>query len=107
MDAPVGEDGDATIGDLIEDKNAVVPLDSAVAAELREATEEALASLSPREADVLRLRFGVGSAGEHTLEEVGRKYRVTRERIRQIEAKALRKLGQRGNGRALATFIER
>jgi RNA polymerase primary sigma factor len=107
MDAPVGEDGDATIGDLIEDKNAVAPLDATVAAELRQATEEALASLSPREADVLRLRFGVGSAGEHTLEEVGRKYRVTRERIRQIEAKALRKLGQRGQGRALSTFIER
>ncbi len=107
MDAPVGEDGDATIGDLIEDKFAVVPLEAAVKAELRVATEEALSRLTPREADVLRLRFGVGSASEHTLEEVGRKYRVTRERIRQIEAKALRKLGQRTHGRTLASFVER
>jgi RNA polymerase primary sigma factor len=107
MDAPVGEDGDATIGDLIEDKAAVVPLEAAVKAELRLATEEALSRLTPREADVLRLRFGVGTASEHTLEEVGRKYRVTRERIRQIEAKALRKLGQRSHGRTLASFVER
>lgn len=107
MDQPVGEDGDATIGDLIEDKQAVMPLDSAVAAELRQATEQALARLSPREADVLRLRFGVGQATEHTLEEVGRKYQVTRERIRQIEAKALRKLGQRGQDRRLAGFLDR
>jgi RNA polymerase primary sigma factor len=107
MDAPVGEDGDATIGELIEDKSAVVPLEAAVKAELRVATEEALSRLTPREADVLRLRFGVGTASEHTLEEVGRKYRVTRERIRQIEAKALRKLGQRSHGRTLASFVER
>ncbi len=107
MDAPVGEDGDATIGDLIEDKTAVMPHEAAVQSELREATEQALARLTPREADVLRLRFGVGSATEHTLEEVGRKYHVTRERIRQIEAKALKKLGLRTHGRTLSSFVER
>jgi RNA polymerase primary sigma factor len=107
MDAPLGEDGEATIGDLIADDRAVLPLDAAADSELRRATEEALAQLTPREADVLRLRFGVGTASEHTLEEVGRKYQVTRERIRQIEAKALKKLGRRGHGRRLASFIER
>jgi RNA polymerase primary sigma factor len=107
MDAPLGEDGETTIGDLVADEGAVLPLDAAADAELRRATEEALAQLSPREADVLRLRFGVGNASEHTLEEVGRKYQVTRERIRQIEAKALKKLGRRGHGRRLASFIER
>jgi RNA polymerase primary sigma factor len=108
MDAPVGEDGDATIGDLIEDKAVTMPIDAAVQSELRLATEEALANLTPREADVLRLRFGVGNMSEHTLEEVGRKYKVTRERIRQIEAKALKKLGApRGHGRTLASFVER
>ena len=107
MDAPLGEDGEATIGDLIADDRAVLPLDAAADSELRRATEEALSQLTPREADVLRLRFGVGTASEHTLEEVGRKYQVTRERIRQIEAKALKKLGRRGHGRRLASFIER
>jgi len=107
MDAPLGEDGEATIGDLIPDDRAVLPLDAAADSELRAATEEALSQLTPREADVLRLRFGVGTASEHTLEEVGRKYQVTRERIRQIEAKALKKLGRRGHGRRLASFIER
>jgi RNA polymerase primary sigma factor len=107
MDAPLGEDGEATIGDLIADDRAVLPLDAAADSELRAATEEALSQLTPREADVLRLRFGVGTASEHTLEEVGRKYQVTRERIRQIEAKALKKLGRRGHGRRLASFIER
>ena len=99
--------GDATIGDFLEDEQAVIPLEAAAAAELREATEEALSQLSPREADVLRLRFGVGQAAEHTLEEVGRKYHVTRERIRQIEAKALKKLSQRGPDRRLAGFLDR
>ncbi len=107
MDQPVGEDGDATIGDFLEDQQAVIPLEAAAAAELREATEEALARLTPREADVLRLRFGVGQAAEHTLEEVGKKYQVTRERIRQIEAKALKKLSQRGPDRRLAGFLDR
>ena len=107
MDAPLGEDGEATIGDLIADDRAILPLDAAADSELRAATEEALSQLTPREADVLRLRFGVGTASEHTLEEVGRKYQVTRERIRQIEAKALKKLGRRGHGRRLASFIER
>jgi len=107
MDAPLGEEGEATIGDLIADDRAVLPLDAAADSELRAATEEALSQLTPREADVLRLRFGVGNANEHTLEEVGRKYQVTRERIRQIEAKALKKLGRRGHGRRLASFIER
>ena len=107
LDAPLGEDGDATIGDLIADDGAVMPTEAAAQAELRAATDEALSRLSPREADILRLRFGVGSAGEHTLEEVGRKYQVTRERIRQIEAKALKKLAQRTHGRTLASFVER
>jgi len=107
LDAPLGEDGDATIGDLVADEDAVMPHEAAAQAELRAATDEALARLTPREADILRLRFGVGSAGEHTLEEVGRKYQVTRERIRQIEAKALKKLGQRTHGRTLASFVER
>jgi len=107
MDQPVGEDGDATIGDFLIDEQAVIPLEAAAAAELRQATEEALARLTPREADVLRLRFGVGQAAEHTLEEVGRKYQVTRERIRQIEAKALKKLSQRGPDRRLAGFLDR
>jgi RNA polymerase primary sigma factor len=107
MDQPVGEDGDATIGDFLEDEQAVIPLEAAAAAELRQATEEALSRLTPREADVLRLRFGVGQAAEHTLEEVGRKYQVTRERIRQIEAKALKKLSQRGPDRRLAGFLDR
>jgi RNA polymerase primary sigma factor len=84
-----------------------MPHEAAAQAELRAATDEALAKLTPREADILRLRFGVGSASEHTLEEVGRKYQVTRERIRQIEAKALKKLGQRTHGRTLASFVER
>jgi RNA polymerase primary sigma factor len=107
LDAPLGEDGDATIGDLVADEAAMTPHEAAAHSELREATDEALSRLTPREADVLRLRFGVGSAGEHTLEEVGRKYQVTRERIRQIEAKALKKLAQRTNGRTLASFVER
>jgi RNA polymerase primary sigma factor len=107
LDAPLGEDGDATIGDLVADEAALTPHDAAAQAELRAATDDALSRLSPREADILRLRFGVGSAGEHTLEEVGRKYQVTRERIRQIEAKALKKLGQRTHGRTLSSFVER
>jgi RNA polymerase primary sigma factor len=107
LDAPLGEDGDATIGDLVADDAAVTPHEAAAQAELRAATDDALSRLTPREADILRLRFGVGSAGEHTLEEVGRKYQVTRERIRQIEAKALKKLAQRTHGRTLASFVER
>ena len=107
LDAPLSEDGDATIGDLIADDGAVMPHEAAAQAELRAATDDALSRLSPREADILRLRFGVGQAGEHTLEEVGRKYQVTRERIRQIEAKALKKLAQRTHGRTLASFVER
>jgi RNA polymerase primary sigma factor len=107
LDAPLSEDGDATIGDLIADDAAVMPHEAAAQAELRAATDDALSRLSPREADILRLRFGVGQAGEHTLEEVGRKYQVTRERIRQIEAKALKKLAQRTHGRTLASFVER
>jgi len=107
LDAPLGEDGDATIGDLVADEAAITPHEAAAQAELRAATDDALSRLTPREADILRLRFGVGQAGEHTLEEVGRKYQVTRERIRQIEAKALKKLAQRTHGRTLASFVER
>jgi RNA polymerase primary sigma factor len=107
LDAPLGEDGDATIGDLVADEAQITPHEAAAQAELRAATDDALSRLTPREADILRLRFGVGQAGEHTLEEVGRKYQVTRERIRQIEAKALKKLAQRTHGRTLASFVER
>jgi RNA polymerase primary sigma factor len=107
LDAPLGEEGDATIGDLVADEAATTPHDAAAQAELRAATDDALSRLTPREADILRLRFGVGQAGEHTLEEVGRKYQVTRERIRQIEAKALKKLAQRTHGRTLSSFVER
>jgi RNA polymerase primary sigma factor len=106
MDTPIGEDGDATLGDLIEDPSAVMPLEAAIRAGLRSATQQALGELSLREADVLRLRFGLDSATEHTLEEVGKKYNVTRERIRQIEAKALKKLSHPNHARVLRSFLD-
>ena len=107
MDLPIGEDGDASLGDLIEDPGAVQPLDAAVEAELRVATVRALDRLTPREADILRQRFGIGSGSEHTLEEVGKQYKVTRERIRQIEAKALNKLRHPAHSQPLRTFLDR
>ena len=106
MDMPIGEDGDACFGDLIEDNGAVMPIDAAIRAKLRSATVKALDKLTPREAHVLRLRFGIGTEAEQTLEEVGKQYNVTRERIRQIEAKALNKLRHPAHARSLKSFLE-
>ena len=92
LETPIGDEEDSHLGDFIEDKNAVQPLDAAIQANLRETTTRVLASLTPREERVLRMRFGIGMNTDHTLEEVGQQFSVTRERIRQIEAKALRKL---------------
>jgi RNA polymerase primary sigma factor len=107
LETPVGDDdGDSSVGDFIEDKNAILPLDAAVQANLRETTTRVLASLTPREERVLRMRFGIGMNTDHTLEEVGMQFSVTRERIRQIEAKALRKLKHPSRSRALRTFLD-
>ncbi|PWL04736.1 RNA polymerase sigma factor RpoD, partial [Candidatus Liberibacter asiaticus] len=92
LETPIGDEDTSHLGDFIEDKNAVSPLDSAIQANLRETTTRVLASLTPREERVLRMRFGIGMNTDHTLEEVGKQFCVTRERIRQIEAKAIRKL---------------
>ena len=103
---PVGEEEDGHLGDFIEDKNAVVPVDAAVLSNLRETTTRVLASLTPREERVLRMRFGIGMNTDHTLEEVGQQFAVTRERIRQIEAKALRKLKHPSRSRKLRSFLD-
>ena len=92
LETPIGDEEDTYLGDFIEDKNAVLPIDAAIQSNLRETTTRVLASLTPREERVLRMRFGIGMNTDHTLEEVGQQFSVTRERIRQIEAKALRKL---------------
>lgn len=106
LEAPIGEEGDARLGDLIEDKDAILPFDAAARAGLRDAAGKVLGDLTPREERILRMRFGIGMNSEHTLEEVGRTFGVTRERIRQIEAKALGKLRQSSQGRALRSFLE-
>jgi RNA polymerase primary sigma factor len=106
LDLPIGEDGDATLGDLIAAPNTVDPHAAAEASALKSAVTDALAELTPREQRILRMRFGIGGTGEHTLEEVGREFGVTRERIRQIEAKALEKLRHRDCGQKLASFAE-
>lgn len=106
LDLPVGEDGDATLGDLIEARDAVNPHEAAEASALRESISEALDELNPRERRILQMRFGIGDSSEHTLEEVGKVFGVTRERIRQIEAKALGKLRHARRSRALSSFIE-
>jgi RNA polymerase primary sigma factor len=106
LETPLGEDQGATLGDMLEDKQATSPLEGATAAMLAKQAELLLATLKPREAKVLRMRFGVGEKGEHTLAEVGECFVVTRERIRQIEAKALRRLRQRGRAQHLKSFIE-
>jgi RNA polymerase primary sigma factor len=106
LETPIGEDGDAQLGDLIEDSNAVMPFDAAARSSLREAAAQVLSGLTPREERILRMRFGIGMNTDHTLEEVGRSFNVTRERIRQIEAKALKKLQQGAKGRALRGFLE-
>ena len=106
LETPVGDEDDSHLGDFIEDKNAVQPLEAAVHANLRETTTRILASLTPREERVLRMRFGIGMNTDHTLEEVGQQFSVTRERIRQIEAKALRKLKHPSRSRKLRPFLE-
>ncbi len=106
LETPVGDEDDSHLGDFIEDKNAVQPLEAAIHVNLRETTTRILASLTPREERVLRMRFGIGMNTDHTLEEVGQQFSVTRERIRQIEAKALRKLKHPSRSRKLRSFLE-
>ena len=106
LETPVGDEEDSHLGDFIEDKNTILPIDAAIQSNLREATTRTLASLTPREERVLRMRFGIGMNADHTLEEVGLQFSVTRERIRQIEAKALRKLKHPSRSRILRTFLD-
>jgi RNA polymerase primary sigma factor len=106
LETPIGDEEDSHLGDFIEDKNAVLPVDAAIQANLRETTTRVLASLTPREERVLRMRFGIGMNTDHTLEEVGQQFSVTRERIRQIEAKALRKLKHPSRSRKLRSFLD-
>ena len=107
LETPVGDEEDSSLGDFIEDKNALQPLDTAIQSNLSESTTKILASLTPREERVLRMRFGVGMNTDHTLEEVGLQFSVTRERIRQIEAKALRKLKHPSRSKQLKSFLEK
>lgn len=106
LETPVGDEEDSHLGDFIEDKNALLPIDAAIQANLRDTTTRVLASLTPREERVLRMRFGIGMNTDHTLEEVGQQFSVTRERIRQIEAKALRKLKHPSRSRKLRSFLD-
>jgi RNA polymerase primary sigma factor len=106
LETPIGDEGNSRLGDVIEDKNAVLPIDAAIQSNLRETTTRVLASLTPREERIVRMRFGIGMNTDHTLEEVGQKFSVTRERIRQIEAKALRKLKHPSRSSALRSFLK-
>jgi RNA polymerase primary sigma factor len=106
LETPIGDEEDSHLGDFIQDPNAIIPLDAAIQTSLREATTRVLGSLTPREERVLRMRFGIGMNTDHTLEEVGQQFNVTRERIRQIEAKALRKLKHPSRSRKLRSFLE-
>ena len=106
LETPIGDEGDSQLGDLIEDKNAILPIDAAIQSNLRETTTRVLASLMPREERILRMRFGIGMNTDHTLEEVGQQFSLTRERIRQIEAKALRKLKHPSRSRVLRSFLD-
>jgi len=106
LETPVGEEEDSVVGDFIEDMTALSPADAVMAVHLQDQTRKVLATLTPREEQVLRLRFGIGERTDHTLEEVGTRFGVTRERIRQIEAKALRKLRHPSRARRLRTFSE-
>ncbi|HEV3161882.1 MAG TPA: RNA polymerase sigma factor RpoD [Xanthobacteraceae bacterium] len=106
LETPIGDEGDSHLGDLIEDKNAILPIDAAIQSNLRETTTRLLASLTPREERIVRMRFGLGMNSDHTLEEVGQQFSVTRERIRQIEAKALRKLKHPSRSRELRSFLD-
>ena len=106
LETPIGEEGDSHLGDLIEDTNAILPIDAAIQSNLRETTTRVLASLTAREERIVRMRFGLGMNSDHTLEEVGKQFSVTRERIRQIEAKALRKLKHPSRSRELRSFLD-
>ncbi|HEY0900571.1 MAG TPA: RNA polymerase sigma factor RpoD [Micavibrio sp.] len=106
LETPIGDEEDSTLGDFIEDKNALLPVDAAIHSNLRETTTRVLATLTPREERVLRMRFGIGMNTDHTLEEVGQQFSVTRERIRQIEAKALRKLKHPSRSRKMRSFLD-
>ena len=106
LETPIGDEEDSQLGDFIEDKNAILPLDSAIQDNLKDTTTRVLSSLTPREERVLRMRFGIGMNTDHTLEEVGQQFSFTRERIRQIEAKALRKLKHPSRSRKLKSFLE-
>jgi RNA polymerase primary sigma factor len=107
LETPIGDEGDSHLGDLIEDQNAIPPIDAAIQSNLRETTTRVLASLTPREERIVRMRFGLGMNSDHTLEEVGQQFSVTRERIRQIEAKALRKLKHPCRSSMLRSFLDR
>ncbi len=106
METPIGDDEDSHLGDFIEDGAVMTPIDSATSEGLRETTHQVLAGLTPREAKVLRMRFGIDMNTDHTLEEVGKQFDVTRERIRQIEAKALRKLRHPSRSETLKSFLD-
>ena len=106
LETPIGEEGDSQLGDLIEDKNAILPIDAAIQSNLRDTTTRVLASLTAREERIVRMRFGLGMNNDHTLEQVGQQFSVTRERIRQIEAKALRKLKHPNRSRVLRSFLD-
>ncbi len=106
LEATVGDEDDNRLGDLIEDEDAEHSLDAAIRADLRKVTSRMLETLTPREERILRLRYGIGVSTEHTLEEVGREFQVTRERIRQIEAKALRKLQHPSRSRRIKSFLD-
>jgi RNA polymerase primary sigma factor len=106
LETPIGDEEDSHLGDFIEDKNTILPIDAAIQSNLRETTTRALASLTPREERIVRMRFGIGMNTDHTLEEVGQQFSVTRERIRQIEAKALRKLKHPSRSKILRTFLD-
>src|SRR5207302_3066541 len=106
LETPIGEEADSHLGDFIEDQSAIAPADAVMSLSRQDQTRKVLATLTPREEQVLRLRFGVGERSEYTLEEVGTRFAVTRERIRQIEAKALRKLRHPSRARRLKPFVE-
>jgi RNA polymerase primary sigma factor len=106
LETPMGDEQDSHLGDFIEDKNAILPIDAVIQSNLRDTTTRVLASVTPREERVLRMRVGIGTNTEHTLEEVGLQFSVTRERIRQIEAKALRKLKHLSRSKILRSFLD-
>ena len=106
LETPIGEEEDSHLGDFIEDRGVISPIEHVIVANLKEQTSKVLRTLTPREEQVLKMRFGVGDGSEHTLEEVGRSFNVTRERIRQIESKALRKLRHPSRSKKLRPFLD-